>query len=306
MVVSVLKSEAPKGKPKEIFYRNYKNFVNSNFKAELRSEIELNQISDYNNFENVFLRVLEKHAPLKKKLVRTNEAPYITKALRKAIMRRSQLENKYRKQRTRQNKTLCKKQKNLCSRFYKKERVKYFANLDIKKITDNKTFWKTIKPFLSNKSTNSGKILLSENETILTDEETISETFNDFFKKSVEMLQINENKYLLDNVDDMSDSIQILLIKENVQTAETFHFSPVSIVDIEKEILALNASKVGAFKNIPAKLIKETSDVCGKVFLDVWNSEIIDKHAFPTKLKLADITPIHKKMTHCLSEIIDQ
>ena len=311
MVVSVLKSKVPKGKPKEIFYRNYKNFDNSNFKAELRSEIELNQISDYNNFENVFLRVLEKHAPLKKKLVRANEAPYITKTLRKAIMRRSQLENKYRKQRTRENKTLYKKQKNVCSRLYKKERAKYYANLDIKKITDNKTFWKTIKPFLSNKSTNSGKILLSENETILTDEETISETFNDFFKKSVEMLQINENKYQLDNVDDMSDPIQIaitkfqnhpsiLLIKENVQTAETFHFSPASIVDIEKEILALNASKVGTFKNIPAKLIKETSDVCGKVFLDVWNSEIIDKHAFPTKLKLADIIPIHKKMTHCL------
>ena len=112
MVVSVLKSEVPKGKPKELFYRNYKNFDNSNFKAELRSEIELNQISDYNNFENVFLRNLEKHAPLKKKLVRANEAPYITKTLRKAIMRRSQLENKYRKQRTRENKTLYKKQKN--------------------------------------------------------------------------------------------------------------------------------------------------------------------------------------------------
>ena len=55
MVVSVLKSEVPKGKPKEIFYRNYKNFDNSHLKAELRSEIELNQISDYNNFENVFL-----------------------------------------------------------------------------------------------------------------------------------------------------------------------------------------------------------------------------------------------------------
>ena len=197
----------------QIFYRNYKNFDNSNFKAELRSEIELNQISDYNNFENVFLRVLEKHAPLKKKLVRANEAPYIAKTLRKAIMRRSQLENKYRKQRTRENKTLYKKQKNFCSRLYKKERAKYYANLDIKKITDNKTFWKTIKPFRSNKSKNSGKILLSENGTILTDEEIISETFNDFFKKSVEMFQINENKYLLDNVDDMSDPIQIAITK---------------------------------------------------------------------------------------------
>ena len=36
---------------------------------------------------------LEKHSPLKKKIVRANHAPYITKSMRKAIMRRSALEN---------------------------------------------------------------------------------------------------------------------------------------------------------------------------------------------------------------------
>ena len=44
--------------------------------------------------------MLNKHAPLKKKLLRANHAPYITKTLRKAIMRRFQLETKYPKNKT--------------------------------------------------------------------------------------------------------------------------------------------------------------------------------------------------------------
>ena len=39
--------------------------------------------------------MVKKHAPLRKKFLRANHAPYITKTLRKVIMRRSQLETKY-------------------------------------------------------------------------------------------------------------------------------------------------------------------------------------------------------------------
>ena len=52
MVVTVLKNTFRKSKPKEIFYRPYKNFDNS---------------SDYSDFENILLRTLELHAPFKKK-----------------------------------------------------------------------------------------------------------------------------------------------------------------------------------------------------------------------------------------------
>ena len=37
----------------------------------------------------ISLDVLNRHAPIKKKVIRTNHAPYVTKALRKAIMERS-------------------------------------------------------------------------------------------------------------------------------------------------------------------------------------------------------------------------
>ena len=49
--------------------------------------------------------MLNKHAPLKK-LLRANGAPYITKTLRKAIMRRSQLENIYLKSKTQTDQTI--------------------------------------------------------------------------------------------------------------------------------------------------------------------------------------------------------
>ena len=43
----------------------------------------------------MFLRILDKHAPIKSKLLRANHTSYIFKPLRKAIMKRSYLENLY-------------------------------------------------------------------------------------------------------------------------------------------------------------------------------------------------------------------
>ena len=41
------------------------------------------------------MTVLNRHAPLKKKILRANHSSYMSKTLRKAIMRRSYLEKKY-------------------------------------------------------------------------------------------------------------------------------------------------------------------------------------------------------------------
>ena len=45
--------------------------------------------ANYENFHYVYLNVLNEHASIKRKVIRGNQAPYITKAYRKAIMRRS-------------------------------------------------------------------------------------------------------------------------------------------------------------------------------------------------------------------------
>ena len=93
-VTTILKASFKKALPKEIFYRDYKNFHNEKFKKELQAKLG-GVVKDYNIFENIFLELLNEHAPVKKKLLRANHAPYMTKKLRKAIMKRSELKSKY-------------------------------------------------------------------------------------------------------------------------------------------------------------------------------------------------------------------
>ena len=62
---------------------------------------------------------------------------------------------------------LIKKQINFCSKLDKTERKNYYKILDLKNVTDNKEFWKTVKPFLSDKVTTFPKIfLVKKGETI--------------------------------------------------------------------------------------------------------------------------------------------
>ena len=64
----------------------------------------------------------------------------MTKELRKEIMKRSKLKNKYNKKRNHENWSLYKKQRNYCLSLLRKTKEAYFKKLNIKEIGDNKTF----------------------------------------------------------------------------------------------------------------------------------------------------------------------
>ena len=140
MVVTVMKSTFPKAQPKIVYYRDYKNFDLYAFRTDLRAQLSRINEKDYYHFELTFLKVLEEHAPMKKKVLRANDKPYMTKALRKAIMRRSTLKSKFLKNKSDENLKAFKKQKNYTNRLLKKEQIKYWGNLDLKKYLDNKKF----------------------------------------------------------------------------------------------------------------------------------------------------------------------
>ena len=81
---------------------------------------KLNEIQNYGTFEKIYISTLDKHAPLRKKVLRANQAPYMIKTLRKAIMRRSQLQTMYFKNKSQSNYLF--KNINLCNKLYKNER----------------------------------------------------------------------------------------------------------------------------------------------------------------------------------------
>ena len=120
LVTAVMKAKFTKASSKCVHYHNYKNFNEQDFKLELRGKLEVDVVdANYETFHNVYLNVLNKHAPIKTKVIRGNQAPYITKAYRKAVMKRSKLKTKYLKNSTLENFKKVRQQKNFCSRLYK-------------------------------------------------------------------------------------------------------------------------------------------------------------------------------------------
>ena len=66
--LTVLKINFTKNIPKEIIYRDYKNFHSFLFNDELQYVLDKDKIKSCIMFEELFLKVLDKHAPVKKRL----------------------------------------------------------------------------------------------------------------------------------------------------------------------------------------------------------------------------------------------
>ena len=97
MTVTVLKSFFQKQSPSIIRYRDYKNFDLEKFCGELVNSLNSfnGKTISYENFEGILIRLIDRHAPLKEKYVRANNASFMNKNLSKAFMTRSRLRNKF-------------------------------------------------------------------------------------------------------------------------------------------------------------------------------------------------------------------
>ena len=114
LVVTVLKLYFPKQKPNIQAFRDYKRFQIDLFRSELDYELsKLNVCNlELEHFLNIFIEILNKHAPIKKKYLRANQGEFMSKELNKAIMTRSRLRNKYLKDKSADSKIAYDKQRN--------------------------------------------------------------------------------------------------------------------------------------------------------------------------------------------------
>ena len=68
----------------------------------------------------------------------------------------------------------------------------------------------------------------------------------------------------------------------------------IGLEDICKEILAIDASKAAQSNDMPAKIIKNNSNIFSK-FFQANLKNIIETSTFPEQLKYADVKPVFKK-----------
>ena len=136
----------------------------------------------------------------------------MNKTLSKEIMKRTRLRNKLLKNRNDYKKKEFLKQRNYCMSLVRKSKKLYYSNLDEKKVTD-KIFWKTIKPFLSNKIVSREKVTLIEEDEIVESDINTAQILNTFFSNIVSNLKIAEYA----NCDSISDNINDPVIKSIVK-----------------------------------------------------------------------------------------
>ena len=252
MITACLRTHIPRIKHKNILYRSFKKINSDYFLKELHETLYTSfYISDtnstYNYLINVLVSLLDKCAPLKKKVIRGNQSRFMNKELSKAIMKRSELKSKYLKFQNSKNRNNYKKQRNLCVSLKKKANKNDFQ-INMKNIKGNsKPFYDLIKPYLTNKGAlSSNDIVILENNTFISNDREIADIFNDYYINVIKYTQhtVSDNitdiisetntDATIDNIIDMyKDHPSIQRINIMNSEANTFSFRPVS----EEEVL---------------------------------------------------------------------
>ena len=146
---------------------------------------------------------------------------------------------------------------------------------------------------------------MDEGKTV-TQDKKVAKTLNQYFSTAVSSLDIIENKSLLTETENLEDPVEIaikkfeshrsvLSIKETININEPFQFSEITPQDILSEINNCDNKKVGSYKNILTKILKESSEISCEYMTKIWNEQTIMQKSFPNELRLADITTILKR-----------
>ena len=133
--------------------------------------------------------------------------------------------------------------KNYCTRLFKKEKKKFYDNIDISQITNNKTFWQAVKPLFSEKHFRKRKIILREGEEIVSNAQDVAETINIFLSNIVENLGItgyqldqfiydSDQNHISKIISNFEDHPSIIKLNEVLNINESFHFFPANEQEI--------------------------------------------------------------------------
>ena len=95
-------------------------------------------------------------------------------------MKRLRLRNKFFNTKSDIDRKAYNKQRNYVVSLLRKEKKNFYCNIHIRKVTDNKFFWKIVKPKILDNVKTSSKITFVEDDKILSQNNEIAKTFNEY------------------------------------------------------------------------------------------------------------------------------
>ena len=294
MSATVMKMYYTKQKPSIVRCRKFKNFCNDSFIKDI--ELLLSKLC---NQQNVAFRILKESV----NITLDKHAPFMNKKLSKEIMKRSRLRNKFLNTKSDIDRKAYNKQRNYVASLLRNEKKNFYSSLDTKVVTDNRTFWKTVKPLLSEKVTKHSEINLVEDDKIISRDVQIAKKFSEYFI-NIPILNMPSNSYKCPDSSEQDPILKILDKYKNHRSiklinaknnSQVFKFSQIDIEEVKKSFQSLDPKKAAQKDDIKTNLLKKNIDFFAKYTCDDINDSIRSSK-FPNQLKQADIVPAHKKV----------
>ena len=114
-------------------------------------------------------------------------------------MKISPLRNKFLNARSNLDRKAYNKQRNYVVSLLRQKKKTFYTNVNTNILTESRTFWKIVKPFLTDKTNKTSRITLLEEKKVISQYHLIVKAFNDYFISipCKNMLKINNMKALI-------------------------------------------------------------------------------------------------------------
>ena len=311
LVGCVTKLKIPPSNPVTIKYRSYKHFDENKFNADVSFiPFHINEIFDDVNdrfwcINTLFKDVIDEHAPMKKRVSKTQKVPYMHSELRKNMYKRNMLKNRYFKNRSPEAWHAYCVQRNITTNMRRNAIKSYFMSKCNVKATP-RDFWNCIKPFMSNTGDKHRNIILNEKGNIIVDKKDICQIFVNFFTSVADSIGIPDEIGIDNSFTDIlkrhENHPSIVKIKLNIPTyTEEFNFRLVDDMYVSKLLGKINVKKATGYDQIPPQLIRMSHSNLSLSLTEIINTSF-NHCEYPNDMKKAEISPIFKKGDDMLKE----
>ena len=254
-------------------------------------------------FQTLMTQVLEHHAPLKSKRVRPTQPAFMNSRLRKNVHLKAQLRNRYNKFPSKRNWETFRIQRNRTTQIRKTSIKSYIMERCSNK--PDKTFYKTVKPFISTKPVAQAPCQLQIEERLVKNDKDIADNLNKYYVEIANDIGIpydctienlTDYHYVNACIEKYKDHSSINSIKQLVSTNNQykFKFEETTSSNVNTIFKNLDPSKSTGYDMLPPKIIKLSSPVICNTITNLMN-DMLTTNSFPNQMKHAEIQPLHKK-----------
>ncbi|XP_072047173.1 uncharacterized protein [Amphiura filiformis] len=269
--------------------RKYKNFDENKFRLDIANTNWCNITNQSNiddavsNFENVFLEIANKHAPLKRKRIRqTNSSPWLTDDILAAMRERDQMK----KRASKENCLLLwedfRKLRNRVNCLIKESKRMYLTNALQTK--DSKDIWANIRHIVPGKNKKTDVRCIKTEHGECTNSKDVADVLNEYFANVGPSIADKIPVVKTENHHDETN---------NLYNDMLFIFNNVNEDYVLNQLCTLSDKKATGVDDIPSKLLKVSAIEITPIVTFLVNLSL-KSGTFPCRWKKARICPVYK------------